>query len=107
MTTRIVNVRNYKPYSKYWTNPPTSPYVYIGRNVRFQIPFKSQWHNPYTAGKEIPGSREKAIHQYREYILNKPELLRLIPIELKDKTLGCWCKPNKCHGDVLVELADI
>ena len=26
--------------------------------------------------------------------------------ELKDKTLGCWCKPEKCHGDVLVELID-
>ena len=23
--------------------------------------------------------------------------------ELKDKTLGCWCKPEKCHGDVLAE----
>jgi hypothetical protein len=105
MTTQIVNVRDYKPYSKYWTNPPINPY-----NVRFQIPFKSKWHNPYTVektnGKEVPGSREKAIHQYREYILNRPELLRLIPIELKDKTLGCWCKPNKCQGDILVELAD-
>jgi hypothetical protein len=27
--------------------------------------------------------------------------------ELKDKTLGCWCKPEKCHGDVLAALADI
>lgn len=91
MTTRIVNVRDYKPYSKYWTNPPTSPYVYIGRNVRFQIPFKSKWHNPYavkkTNGKEVPGSREKAIRQYKEYILNKSELLRLIPIEPKDKNV--------------------
>jgi hypothetical protein len=43
---------------------------------------------------------------YKEYIMNKPELLKLIPIELKDKTLGCWCKPLPCHGDVLVELAD-
>lgn len=23
---------------------------------------------------------------------------------LKGKTLGCWCKPEACHGDVLVEL---
>lgn len=66
--------------------------ILCGRNVRFQIPFKSKWHNPYTVektnGKEVPGSREKAIRQYKEYILNKPELLRLIPIELKDKVLG-------------------
>ena len=59
----------------------------------FKSPFKSKWHNPYTVEKinrkEVLGSREKAIHQYKEYILNKPELLKLIPIELKDKTLGC------------------
>jgi Domain of unknown function (DUF4326) len=111
LTTRIVNVRDYKPYSKYWTNPPTNPYVYIGRNVRSQIPFKSKWYNPFTIekdnnGKEVPGSRDKVIRQYQEYILNKPELLKLIPIELKNKTLGCWCKPEPCHGDILVELAD-
>ena len=38
--------------------------------------------------------------------MNKPELLELIPAELKDKRLGCWCKPEKCHGDILVEIAD-
>ena len=30
----------------------------------------------------------------------------LIPIELKDKVLGCWCKPLACHGDVLADIAD-
>jgi hypothetical protein len=78
----------------------TSPYVYVGRNVRFQIPFKSKWHNPFTVekvdGKEVPGLAEKVIRQYREYILNKLELLRLIPTEVKDKMLGCWCKPEAC-----------
>ena len=24
--------------------------------------------------------------------------------ELNGTTLGCWCKPNPCHGDVLVKL---
>jgi hypothetical protein len=43
---------------------------------------------------------------YTEYIKNKPELLKLIPVELKGKTLGCWCKPEACHGDILAELAD-
>ena len=26
--------------------------------------------------------------------------------ELEGKTLGCWCKPKTCHGDVLVELVN-
>jgi hypothetical protein len=110
MTTRVVNVRDYKPYNKYWTKPPTDPYVYIGRSVRFQILFSSKWGNPFKIekinGKEVPRSREKVMHQYREYILNQPKLLKLIPTELKDKTLGCWCFPLKCHGDILVKLAD-
>ena len=29
--------------------------------------------------------------------------MREIPL-LAGKTLGCWCKPNPCHRDVLVKL---
>ena len=60
--------------------------------------------NPYTKYLKKLG-RDKVIEMYRDYIMNKPELLRLIPIELKDKVLGCWCKPEKCHGDILAEIA--
>ncbi len=24
--------------------------------------------------------------------------------ELKGKTLGCWCCPERCHGDILIDL---
>lgn len=27
--------------------------------------------------------------------------------ELAGKTLGCWCAPRPCHGDVLVRLAGV
>ena len=50
--------------------------------------------------------RDKVIKMYKEYIMDKPELLKLIPLELKGKTLGCWCKPEACHGDILAELVD-
>jgi hypothetical protein len=26
--------------------------------------------------------------------------------ELRGKTLGCFCKPKKCHGDVIAEYVD-
>jgi Domain of unknown function (DUF4326) len=91
MTTRIVN--KYKERFD----------VYIGRGSKWGNEFVIEKDNK---GKEIPGSRERVINQYREYIMNRPDLLRLIPVELKDKTLGCFCKPKPCHGDVLVELAD-
>ena len=98
MTTRVINCKGgrEKNYD-----------VYIGNLIRFH-PEKypqSKWGNPYAKYLKKYG-RDKVIQMYREYIINKPELLKLIPIELKDKTLGCWCKPLSCHGDVLVELAD-
>ncbi len=79
------------------------PYdVYIGRG--------SKWGNPYTHIKDretkaeyIVESREKAIQMYKEWILLRPDLLEDLK-ELKDKRLGCWCKPKSCHGDILVEL---
>jgi hypothetical protein len=69
--------------------------VYIGR--------PSKWGNPFEIG--IDGDRATVIEKYREYILNKPELLKCLP-ELKNKVLGCWCKPKPCHGDVLAELVN-
>lgn len=75
--------------------------VYIGR--------PSKWGNPFTHLKEdtkaefVVATREIAISKYREWILTQPALLNDLH-ELKDKTLGCWCRPHSCHGDVLIEL---
>jgi hypothetical protein len=69
--------------------------VYIGR--------PSKWGNPFEIGKD--GTRAQVVAKYREYILNNPELLKDL-VELKGKRLGCWCSPQLCHGDVLVELID-
>lgn len=74
------------------------PYdVYIGR--------PSKWGNPFQIVKD--GTREEVIKKYRAYIM---EVLwdedgdQLS--ELQGKTLGCWCAPKACHGDVLLELAN-
>jgi hypothetical protein len=69
--------------------------VYIGR--------PSKWGNPFKSGRD--GTLEEVIEKYREYVLGNAFLMGSLP-ELKGKTLGCWCKPKRCHGDVLVELAE-
>lgn len=72
------------------------PYdVYIGR--------PSKWGNPFSIGKH--GTREEVIEKYKKYILACDDLLDSLH-ELKGKTLGCWCKPKACHGDVLVALIE-
>lgn len=76
--------------------------VYIGRG--------SKWGNPFThlpldgtmASFQVK-TREEAIKRYRDWILTQPSLMAALP-ELKGKRLGCWCRPQACHGEVLVEL---
>jgi hypothetical protein len=52
--------------------------------------------------------REAAVNAYREWITNGDGKHLLNDLhELKGgKILGCWCKPQACHGDVLLELLD-
>lgn len=69
--------------------------VYIGR--------PSKWGNPFAIGED--GDREEVVAKYRRWILGQVSLLRDLG-EIEGKTLGCWCKPNLCHGDILAELAD-
>lgn len=68
--------------------------VYIGR--------PSKWGNPFSIRDY---SREEVIEKYKEWIVEQDDLLLQLG-ELKGKTLGCWCKPKDCHGDILVELVE-
>ena len=67
--------------------------IYIGR--------PSKWGNPFEVGKD--GTRKEVIEKYKKYILSNKKLLNSL-YELEGKTLGCWCKPKPCHGDILVDL---
>lgn len=79
-------------------------HVYIGRNMVFYVPgaVASKWKNPFSVKKY---GRENCLKMYREYIKNNSELWNSLS-ELENKTLGCWCKPESCHGDILVELLE-
>ena len=64
----------------------------------------SKWVNPFKISREK--SRKDVVNQYFEYITEKimlePDMYDIN--ELMDKRLGCWCYPQGCHGDVLVQL---
>ena len=81
--------------------------VYIGRPSKWGNLFS---HKAGTLAKYSCVSIEEAVEKYRAWILTQPELLKDL-VELKGKTLGCWCKTKKnpqalCHDDVLAELAE-
>lgn len=83
-----------------------SPYdVYVGRGSEWGNPFS---HKPSSSARWRVATREEAISRYRQWLLTSPdaEELRARVGELSGKTLGCWCAPRPCHGDVLAELAD-
>jgi hypothetical protein len=77
--TRVVNLR-----SEAYT-------LYIGRG--------SKWGNPFVIGRD--GNRAEVITKYERY-LHESGLINSIH-EIDGHTLGCYCKPLPCHGDVLIE----
>lgn len=75
-------------------------HVYIGRNVHWvKGANSSKWRNPYSVKKY---GLDKSLQLYRQHLFDTGLIDDLD--ELSGKVLGCWCKPNRCHGDILVEL---
>jgi len=68
-----------------------------------RIDRRSKWGNPFVLGKD--GTREEVVAKYETYLPNRLDLMAALP-ELRGKRLGCWCKPEACHGDVLARLAE-
>lgn len=86
-------------------------HVYIGRKGIVFIDGKrfpsenSLFCNPYKIGKD--GSREEVLVKYENYLvekMEKDENFRKQFFKLRGKILGCWCKPESCHGDVILKL---
>jgi hypothetical protein len=48
-------------------------------------------------------TRKEAIIAFEHYFYSNPELQTLVQKNLRDKVLGCHCKPKSCHGDVYVK----
>lgn len=89
--TKVVNI-NFEPCD-----------VYVGRGSPYGNPFS---HIPNSSAPYPVDSREDAIRAYEDWVLNQPELVAKIKKELKNKILGCHCKPLDCHGDVLLKIAN-
>lgn len=80
-------------HNKYHGTAPSNA-IYIGRG--------SDYGNPFVIGQD--GTREEVIAKYKAWLLSKPELINKIKDELPGKHLVCFCKPQRCHGDVILEL---
>lgn len=64
-----------------------------------RIDRKSIWGNPFVLPDD--GDRDAVCDAYeRHYWPHKPSLHARIG-DLDGKALGCWCAPQRCHGDFL------
>lgn len=85
--------------------------VYIGRKCIVIINGKrypkkdSLFANPFKIDEKT--NREEVLKKYKIYIKEKieknPDLKNEL-LKLDNKKLGCWCKPFKCHGDILIKM---
>lgn len=90
------------------TRAPYDIYVGRGRDPRTGEP--GEWGNPYShrpsrvPGVIAVGSVTEAIGRYRLHLWEQIRSGR-VPLDrlaaLDGKTLGCWCAPAPCHGEVL------
>lgn len=76
----------------------------------------TQWGNPFAISKTR--SREDVIEQFKHWLYAKDFVpdsaieanltarfrwMRNHIHQLEGKYLRCWCKPDACHGDILVQ----
>ena len=88
MSTTLINYRTY--------NLDRSKVTPIDRGTIFG--------NHFIIGRH--GNREEVIELYRQdfriRIRTDPTFKERV-LELAGHTLGCWCSPLLCHGDVIIE----
>jgi hypothetical protein len=97
MATTVRNIKD-------GTFDPANPeHVYIGRaNRRYRLA-ESEWHNPFPIDRQH--DRNRVLASYWSYLgTDRRDLAERVG-ELRDKTLYCWCVPERCHGHILAELA--
>lgn len=88
------------------TPEPPADCVYVGRPTRFG--------NPFALGRH--GDRAQCISMFRRWLSGDEEMIAIagkrpptlaqIRHDLGGRNLRCWCAPEPCHADVLLEMAN-
>lgn len=91
--TRVINI---KTDTEYQAKKSTPSYEYIGRG--------SYWGNPYSMYEE-GDDRDEVIRKFKyDFDYEKfPNKEKSQVYKIAGKRLGCFCKPQACHGDVLAD----
>jgi hypothetical protein len=85
--------------------PPRVLNKHHGAVFGIEIMRPSVWGNPFKIGRD--GTRAEVIQKYRNWITTKPDMIARARSELAGFDLICCCAPAPCHGDVLLEIANM
>ncbi len=87
--TKLINYRTYN----------------LDRSKIIPIDRRSKVGNPFRIG-ESGWDRDDVIRLYRKWFYERIESMSSFKksiLALKGRTLGCWCTPLPCHGNIIIE----
>jgi len=68
---------------------------------------RTPFGNPFVMKDKSDEERARVIKEHNRWFFAKMrdhnDDFRYRVLGLMRKTLGCWCKPKACHGDIIVE----
>lgn len=98
MKTKLINYRTYNQIAK------QSRSSALDMSKVTPIDRRSDFGNPYKIDSKC--TREQSIKAYRGYFewrIKTDAWWRGEIEKLVGKTLGCWCTPLPCHGDIIIK----
>lgn len=84
---------------------PAADIVWIDRMTIWGNPFS---HLAHSRAKIHVRTRQEAVERFTDWWFEPAQyaLRAQAVIDLKDKVLVCWCKPQACHGDILARFVN-
>lgn len=88
--------------------------VFVGRPSDFGNPYAvDRGQGAMTRAEILVPTLSEALRGYERHLLEHPELIKKARLELRGKTLGCFCvmdlsgkEPIICHAQILARVAD-
>ena len=100
--TRVANIRD---LPSGWKKEPR--YVYIGRGGPYGNPVKvGNYVCPECGDFGVHQTRGSTLVCYEAYLRRRIAEGLLDIFGLQGKTLVCFCKPDHCHGDIIVKVLE-
>ena len=100
MSDKVIPVRAVNKYKKAYT-------VYIGRGSDFGNDYTHLSLHKTKAKYKVASVKESIDCFERDLLANPKLMLKVRALHNTGATLGCFCKPEPCHGDVIAKYANM